>query len=531
VLAGHDGIDVVLAVAAFVAGAVVSLATSWLLVSRLERVGERLGLSEALLGVVAALAADAPEVTAAVSALAGHQQRVGAGVVVGSNVFNLAALLGLGAVVAGRIGLHRKVVALGGAVAMWVAVVCLAVVAGVLPVAAGLALALAVLALYAVLLGTGGRGLGRLGVPRRWAVWLCSAVSEEETELETAIRPGRGRWPDAAVAAAALVVVIAASVMMERAASELGQRHGVPQIVTGGLVLAAVTSLPNAVAAVYLAARGRGAATLSTALNSNTLNVVAGLLLPGALVGLGPASAQAGLVTAWYAGLSLAVLTLAWRRSGLGRAAGLLIIAAYAAFAGSVLASGYALADIPALAVVLGAGVALLAVAALATLPSTRHGKPGTVPGPPAVPGAYPGEAPAVSGNGHRPGSPALVPARATAPGRQSLLPGWPAGRLWALSLLLPVLVAGVDAALGPVVVLIGLLIVGPCCAVLTGRWLSTALTGLWVIGLAIVLGVPDGIWASATHLAFIAAVATVALAAVAAAALISKAGSRRLGS
>ena len=364
------------AVAAFLAGAVVSLATSWLLVSRLERVGERLGLSEALLGVVAALAADAPEITSAVSALASGQQRVGAGVVLGSNVFNLAALLGLGAVVAGRIGLHRKVVALGGAVAIWVAVVCLAVVAGVLPVAAGLILAAAVLGLYMFLLGTEGRNLGRLGLPRRWAVWLRSAVSEEEVELEAAIRPGRGRWPDAVVAAAALVVVVVASVAMERAASALGQRYAVPQIVTGGLVLAAVTSLPNAVAAVYLAARGRGAATLSTALNSNTLNVVAGLLLPGVLIGLGPASGQAGLVTAWYVVLTLAVLTLAWRYRGLGRGAGLLVIAAYFVFAVSVVASGYALAGIPALATVLGVSTALLAVAVLAPWPQMSPGQP-----------------------------------------------------------------------------------------------------------------------------------------------------------
>jgi Ca2+/Na+ antiporter len=68
-----------IAVPAFFAGALVSLATSWLLVSRLERVGERLGLSEALLGMVAALAADAPEVTAAVSAIASGEQRLGAG--------------------------------------------------------------------------------------------------------------------------------------------------------------------------------------------------------------------------------------------------------------------------------------------------------------------------------------------------------------------------------------------------------------------------------------------------------------------
>ena len=78
---------VAVGVLAFLGGALVSLATSWVLVSRLERVGERLGLSEALLGIVAALAADAPEVTAAVTAIAGHQQRLGAGVVIGSNVF------------------------------------------------------------------------------------------------------------------------------------------------------------------------------------------------------------------------------------------------------------------------------------------------------------------------------------------------------------------------------------------------------------------------------------------------------------
>jgi cation:H+ antiporter len=519
----------VLAVAAFVAGAVVSLAASWLLVSRLERVGERLGLSEALLGVVAALAADAPEITAAVSALAGGQQRMGAGVVLGSNVFNLAALLGLGAVVAGRIGLHRRVVALGGAVAMWVAVVCLAVVGGVVPVAAGLALAVAALGLYVLLLGTEGRNLGRLGLPRQWAQWLRSAVSEEEAELEAAIRPGRGRWPDAAAAAAALVVVIVASVAMERAGSVLGQRYAVPQIVTGGLVLAAVTSLPNAVAAVYLAARGRGAATLSTALNSNTLNVVAGLLLPGALIGLGPASGQARLVTAWYVVLSLAVLALAWRHRGLGRGAGLLVIAAYAVFAASVLASGYALADARALAAVLGISAVLILAVALAPFPKARQGRRQMSPGPSAAPGAHPGEALAASASGHRPGGLARVVIRGAARARrESLLSGWPVGRLWAVSLLLPVLVAGVDAVLGPVVVLIGLLIVGPCSALLTGRWLPTALTGLWVISLAIVLGIPDGIWGSATHLAFITAVTSVALVTTAAAALISNTRFRR---
>src|SRR5215469_1466180 len=147
------GTAIVPDIVVFLAGAGVSLAMSWLLVSRLERIGERLGLSEALLGMVAALAADAPEISAAVSAMIAHQQRVGAGVVLGSNVFNLAALLGVGAVVAGRIGLHRRVVAIGGTVAVWVAIACVLVVAGVVPPLAGLVLAAVVIALYIVVLG------------------------------------------------------------------------------------------------------------------------------------------------------------------------------------------------------------------------------------------------------------------------------------------------------------------------------------------------------------------------------------------
>ncbi|HEV3290649.1 MAG TPA: hypothetical protein VG123_16835 [Streptosporangiaceae bacterium] len=89
------------AVALFGAAAAFSLGASAVLVVRLERMGARLGFSEALLGLVAAMAADTPEVTSVVTALAHGQHDVGTGVVLGSNVFNLAALIGLGAVVAG----------------------------------------------------------------------------------------------------------------------------------------------------------------------------------------------------------------------------------------------------------------------------------------------------------------------------------------------------------------------------------------------------------------------------------------------
>ncbi len=327
-----------LSIAAFVLGAAASLATSWVLVVRLERVGGRLGLSEALLGMVAALAADAPEITASVTALSHHQETIGAGVVIGSNVFNLAALLGLGAVVAGRIGLHRRVVLLGGAIAVTVSVVCFLCVAGVLSPDLALAVSLVVLISYLALLAAPRRILQRLHTPRRWMSWLRLAIAEEEMELEVAIHPRRGTRGDVLTAAGALVVVVVASVGMERGASSLGQRFGIAEIVIGGLVLAAVTSLPNAVAAVYLAKRGRGAAALSTALNSNTINVVAGLLIPATVIGLARPSGSGYVIAGWYVGLTVVTLGLAYAGRGLSRASGWLIIGGYVLFVASVLA-------------------------------------------------------------------------------------------------------------------------------------------------------------------------------------------------
>ena len=494
-----------LAVAVFIVGSAVSLGTSWVLVSRIERLGGRLKMPEAVLGIVAALAADAPEITAAVSAMLSHDQRVGAGVVLGSNVFNLAALLGLSAVVAGRIELHRNVVVLGGTVAVWVAVISACVLAGWLPAAAGLALAAVGVAMYVVLIATRGKSLTGVRIPPRWANWVDAAVRDEELELEGLIQPARGRSPDWAVAGVALVVVVAASIVMERAAVAAGQRYAVPEIIIGGLVLAAVTSLPNAVAAVYLARRGRGAATLSTALNSNALNVLLGLLLPATLTGLAAASAQAGLVTGWYLTMTAASIVLAARYRGLGRPAGSLIIGGYAVFAVSVLASGYRLAAGPPLAVVLAVSTAAL-----------------------LAPAVWPGLVARTCSAGRaarrawaeRPRP--LTRLRVSLSARAAVLPGWSVGRLWVLSLLLSALAAGIDAAAGHIV-LVGLVITGPCCALLTGRWAPTALTGTWAIGLAVILGIPDGIWATTTHLTFITAVSCVAATTTAAAVVISK--------
>ncbi len=321
--------------AVFVFGAALSLAASWLLVSRLERVGQRHNLSDALIGLLAALAGDGPEITSAVTALAHHEHEIGAGVVLGSNVFNLAALLGLGAVIAGLITLRRRVIVLSGAVALAVAADCVAAVAGGLSPPWALAMALALVVPYGLVLAQRPERLAQgRGAPRLRAA-LARAVADEALEAKAALVPtGRTRH-DLAVALGALGVVIVASSAMERAAAALGQRWSLPGILVGGVVLAGVTSIPNAVAAVYLALRRRGAAVLSTALNSNTVNAVAGLLIPGVVAGVTRAGA-ARYVAWWYLALTLVGLAFCALAPGLSRARGAAIIAMYTAFVTSL---------------------------------------------------------------------------------------------------------------------------------------------------------------------------------------------------
>jgi cation:H+ antiporter len=475
------------AIVLFCLGVVVSLAASWLLVSRLERLGERAGFSEAWLGLVAALAADAPEITSAVTALSRGQASVAAGVVIGSNVFNLAALLGLAAVVAGWIGFHRRVMILAGVPAVWIAAVCLLTVASVVGPVAGLTLTAVVLVPYVAVLGMRRARMECLRLPARWVRWLVAAVHEEETELADAIRPPRGTWRDAIAAAGALIAVVGASTVMEVAATAVGRGYAVADIVTGGLVLAVVTSLPNAVSAVYLARRGRGAAVLSIALNSNAINVVAGLLIPACLAGLGPRSGPGTLVAAWYAGLTVLALALAFRGRGLGRLSGAAIIAGYLAFVTALVISVVqgtvrpATAVFPA-AVITAAGVLLL---------------------------SWPRRA-AVTGPG------GLWQ-------RESVLPGWSIGRLWRLSLISCGVVAACDAASGPHLILIGLLIIGPVCALPTARWTLTAAASCLAIALGVALGVPDQIFATLTQYIFLAAVTAVGTAATVSAAVLQQ--------
>lgn len=317
----------------FALSAVAGLAAGLVLVKRLEVIGDRLRITPALLGLVVALAADAPEITASLTALLHHQPAVSTGVVLGSNGFNLAALLGLGAITAGGASWARPVMVLEGTTALWLVLMAVLAVTHVLSPTAGLAGALVVFGPYLVLAGLRPDRRRRLWLPGPIRRWLCLAVAEEESDLGLGREVPASSSRDGPVALVAVAAVIAASEVMERSASAIGRHLDLSAAVIGGVVLAAVTSLPNAVAGVYLARRGRSAALLSEAFNSNALNILAGLLIPSVIFGAGAVTSAGTLTAAWALGLTAVVVAAGLVLGRFTPVAGTALIGLYLAFA------------------------------------------------------------------------------------------------------------------------------------------------------------------------------------------------------
>ena len=129
-----------------------------------------------------------------------------------------------------------------------------------------------------------------------------------------------------------LFAVVIASIGMVDATIVIGNHWGISQAVTGTLVLATVTGIPNMLAAIRLAKHGRGTAVVSETLNSNSVNLIAGALIPALIFGTGVLDPRAKMAVIWSIAMTVLALVITSFRGGLTRFGGVLLLAVYAAF-------------------------------------------------------------------------------------------------------------------------------------------------------------------------------------------------------
>jgi cation:H+ antiporter len=274
-------------------------------------------------------------VSSALVALIKGSHDASVGVIVGSNTFNLAAMVGVSVLLAGAVRVPRKTLLLEGTVGLAVTAIVIALLLGWVPVAAAVILVACVVAPYLALVLGGHELASRLRLSRVARLVLDRADPE----------PHRGRHAipefathrQLALMAVDLALIVGGSFGMVQAALTLGDRWGVASGLVGALILGPLTSLPNALTGIRLGLARRGSALVTEALNSNTINLVAGVALPSLFVSLTARSAQNQLDLALLAAATVATIGLLAARGGMRRAGAVAIVALYAAFIAATL--------------------------------------------------------------------------------------------------------------------------------------------------------------------------------------------------
>jgi cation:H+ antiporter len=300
----------------------VTLGAARMFARRLDRLGVALGLPEALVGLLTALAADGPEVSSALVALAKGEHGVGVGVVVGSNAFNLAAMVGVSALLAGAVRLPRAALAIEGTMAAAATLLGVAVLLGALAPLVGAILLACVGVPYVATLLDGPELVRHLPLPAGAGAALAEREGSEPERAQVGeTRVHRAEWIVADVA-----LILLGSFGMVQAAVALGGHWGVSGTLIGVLVLGPLTSIPNAMTGVRLGLGRRGAALVSETLNSNTINLVAGVMIPALLITVTASSTLDRVNLAWLVAMTAVCLGCLARARGAGRGAGIALV-------------------------------------------------------------------------------------------------------------------------------------------------------------------------------------------------------------
>jgi cation:H+ antiporter len=270
----------------FVSLLIVLSAAAWF-TRRLEALCDRLDLSAGMLSILSALGANIPNYVASIVAIANGQQDVGLGIIIGSNIYNLAIILGISALAAPgshgiRVRLKEKQDVL--VIAYYTFAITLTTLAAILllprtsfaaplytqvltliPIMLALILTIAIFSSFVLHI-----------VRRPHSPHTGSIVKQDSTRKTSPVSLKRL----IAEVLCALVIALGGVIVMVQSGEQLTADIHMPAVLAGLLVLAVATSLPNTVVAVILVRTGRMAACVEEIFSSNSINAALGIALP-----------------------------------------------------------------------------------------------------------------------------------------------------------------------------------------------------------------------------------------------------------
>lgn len=262
---------------------------------------------------VAAFATSSPELTIAVSAALDSAPQISLGDALGSNVVNVALILGLALLLA-------PITASRGSIKRD------------FPTAVIVQIALAVLLLDGEL-----SRLDALLLLGAFVIWLVAVTHEVRTQRSAAAAVlGEGKPVRAGTESLiGLGLLIAAGKLIVVGGTEIAQVYGMSKFAIGATLVAIGTSMPELATVIISRLRGHDEVGLGTVLGSNIFN---GLFIVGTAAAITPYSIDfSEVAAALLVGFAAIILTYPPRSESIDRWRGGLLLALYVAYVFSVL--------------------------------------------------------------------------------------------------------------------------------------------------------------------------------------------------
>jgi cation:H+ antiporter len=247
------------------------------------------------LSLLGALGANIPNYAASIVAISGHEMEVGLGIIIGSNIYNMAIILGIvtfavpqreGIVLKANLAHDVYTVALYTLTGM-VTTLCGVWLLPGTPLASLFRPPLLVSILLTIVMVTIVALFGGLSLH---ALRRTHHDHDESLTVPVIRRMAQQKWVSTVPlrqlliwigeALLALVTALGAVVVMVQAGQSLTLDLHMPKVLAGLLVLAVATSLPNTIVAFILARTDREASCVEEIFSSNSINATLGIAVP-----------------------------------------------------------------------------------------------------------------------------------------------------------------------------------------------------------------------------------------------------------
>lgn len=314
----------IIMVAAIIVSLVIVIKSADLFVDNIVDIGEHVGISQVILGVTAsAVGTSLPEFGSAMISILSGNPDIGVGVTVGSNIWNIAGILGITAFIAGYIKTGKEELKRDGLMALFTGLILMffMLIGNEITRVAGIVLVIAYLIYLWTLIKA-----QKKDNPEKLAK---TEESSDVKEVEDKDSKPFNKKKTIILIITGLAGLIVGCRIMVWAGVEIAHMANIPEMIIGLFALAIGTSIPELVVTLSAALKKLHGLSMGTILGSNIFNILIGIGVPSLFVAIPIEKLSITFDAPYMIFVTALLILLTIKNKKLSRWGGLILIVVY----------------------------------------------------------------------------------------------------------------------------------------------------------------------------------------------------------